>query len=329
MKSRLTIVLLFFSIAPITNAAGPLLRLVQTIPLPNVAGRIDHMAVDVSGQRLFIAALGNNSVEVVDLRAGKLGRTLGGFQEPQGVAWIPDRGELFVASGGDKMCHVLDGSSFAATALSGKIDDADNVRYDAGAHRVYVGCGQGALRVLDTKNWSAVGAVPLSAHPESFQLETRGPRLFVNVPGVQQVEVVDRSKLRVIASWPLMNSQANFPMVLDEERRRAFVGCRRPPTMVVFDLDSGKEVTTIPVDGDADDVFLDAKRQRIYISCGAGILDVIDSTSFKLLDQIATASGARTSLFVPELDHLYLAVPHRGKQPAEIRVYEPIAKAAD
>jgi DNA-binding beta-propeller fold protein YncE len=330
MKSCLTIALLFFSIAPITNAAGPsLLRFVQTIPLPKVEGRIDHMAVDVPGQRLFIAALGNNSIEVVDLRAGKRSYAVGGFHEPQGVAWIPDRSLLFVASGGDETCHVLDGSSFASTALTGKIDDADNVRYDAVAHRVYVGCGQGALRVFDTRNWSVVGEIPLPGHPESFQLETHGPRVFVNVPGVQQVEVVDGSKMRVIASWPLKNSQANFPMAVDEERRRVFVGCRKPPAMIVLDSGSGKEVANIAIDGDADDVFLDAKRRRIYISCGAGFLDVIDSASFKLLEKVSTASGARTSLFVHELDRLYLAVPHRGKQQAEIRVYEPNDKTTD
>jgi DNA-binding beta-propeller fold protein YncE len=323
MKSCLTIALLFFSVARITNAASPLLRFVQAIPLPSVEGRIDHLAVDVEGQRLFIAALGNNSVEVVDLRAGKRSRSLTGFHEPQGVAWIPDHGQLFVASGGDETCHVLDGSSFASTTLAGKIDDADNVRYDAAAHRVYVGCGNGSLKIFNATNWSVAAEIPLPAHPESFQLETQRPRIFVNVPGTRQVEVADRSKMSVVASWPLTNSQANFPMALDEEHRRAFVGCRNPPTMVVLDLNSGKEVATVAIDGDADDVFLDARRRRIYISCGAGFLDVIDSTDFKLLEKVPTASGARTSLFVPELDRFYLAVPHRGKQQAEIRTYQP------
>jgi DNA-binding beta-propeller fold protein YncE len=323
MKLSLTIPLLFFSAALRTNAAGPLLVGVETIPLPNVEGRIDHMTVDVPGQRLFIAALGNNSVEVVDLRAGKLGHTLGGFHEVQGVAWVSDRGQLFVASGGDDLCHVVDGNTFKSTALAGTIDDADNVRYDAVAHRIYVGCGHGALRIFNTESWSTVGEISLPAHPESFQLETHGPRLFVNSPGVQHVAVVDRSKMRVIASWSLTGLQANFPMALDEEHRRAFVGCRAPPTMVVLDLDSGKEIARVPIDGDADDVFLDSKQGRIYISCGVGYLDVIDSTTFKLVERVATASGARTSLFVPELDRLYLAVPHRGRQPAEIRVFQP------
>jgi DNA-binding beta-propeller fold protein YncE len=324
MKPFVTFALLLLVARPPTNAANPsFLRLAQTIPLPSVEGRLDHMAIDVEGQRLFIAALGNSSVEVVDLRAGKRSHSLGGFHEPQGVAWISDRRQLFVASGGDEMCHVLDGSSFASTTLAGKIDDADNVRYDAAAHRVYVGCGNGSLRVYDSTNWTVVDEVTLSAHPESFQLEARGPRIFVNVPDVRHVEVADRSKTRVIASWPLKSAQASFPMGLDEERRHVFVGCRKPPTMIVLNVDSGKEIATVPIDGDPDDVFLDAKRNRIYISCGAGFLDVIDSSNFKLLEKIPTATGARTCLFVPELNRLYLAVPHRGDQQAELRVFEP------
>src|ERR1044071_2363356 len=167
------------------------LRLVQTIILPGVEGRLDHMAVDVAGQRLFIAALGNNSVEVVDLKAGQRERSLTGFREPQGLAWIPERKALIVASAGDNECHVLDGKSFASMAVTGKIEDADNVRYDAAARRVYVGCGNGALRILDAPNWHVAGDIALTAHPESFQLEMHGPRIFVNVPSARRVEVID------------------------------------------------------------------------------------------------------------------------------------------
>jgi DNA-binding beta-propeller fold protein YncE len=304
------------------SAHGETLRLVQTIPLPNVEGRIDHMAVDVAGQRLFIAALGNNSVEVVDLRAGKRTQSLTGFREPQGVAWIPGHDQLLVASGGDDVCHVLDGKSFAATAIAGKIEDADNARYDAGAHRVYIGCGNGTLRVLNTTNWSVAGEIALPAHPESFQLQTHGPLIFVNVPGAHSVEVIDREQKRVVSSWPLKSAGGNFPMALDEEHRRLIIGCRKPTVLVVLDTDSGQEITSVEIDGDADDIFCDAKRNRIYVSCGAGFLDVLDAGSFKMLQRIPTGGGARTSLFVPELNRLYLAVPHRGNQQAEVRVYE-------
>src|SRR6266850_1644674 len=213
---------LILTVILLTCAAGhpATLRLVQTIPLVGVEGRIDHMAIDINGQRLFITALGNNSIEVVDLHAGKRIRSLAGFHEPQGVAWIPERGQLFVASGEDETCRLLDGNTFAATAVDGKISDADNVRYENPAHRVYVGCGNGSLRVLDTTNWRVVREIALPAHPESFQLESRGSRVFANVPNAHCVEVIDRAAGRVISTWPVDRPAANFPMALDESNRR-------------------------------------------------------------------------------------------------------------
>lgn len=301
------------------------LRLVQSIPLDGVEGRIDHMTVDVAGQRLIIAALGNNTVEIVDLRAGKRIRSLAGFHEPQGVAWIPERGQLFVASGEDDTCHLLDGKTFTAAAIGGKISDADNVRYENAAHRVYVGCGNGSLRVLDTKNWRIVREITLPAHPESFQLESRGSRVFANVPNAHCVEVIDRAAGRATGRWQVENASGNFPMAFDEEHHRLFIGCRKPPMLIVFDSESGKEVASVAIDDDPDDAFYDAKRGRIYISCGAGFLDVLDQNAplpYNVAERIPTASGARTSLFVPELNRLYVAVPHRDKQPAEVRVYD-------
>ena len=304
------------------SAHAGTLHLVQSIPLDGVEGRIDHMAIDIKGQRLFVAALGNNSVEVLDLRAGKRVRSLTDFREPQGVAWIAKPGQLFVASGGDAVCSVVDGRTFAITHVGNRVEDADNVRHDAGAHRVYVGWGGGSLKVFDSTNWDELGEIRLPAHPEGFQLETRGPRIFADVPSSHRVAVINRAIMKAADSWPLKSAEENFTMALDEEHRRVFVGCRKPPTLVVLDSDSGKEVTAVSIDSDTDDIFFDAKRNRIYISCGAGFIDVLDSTGFKMLERIPTAGGARTSLFVPELNRFYVAVPHRGNQPAEVRVYE-------
>jgi DNA-binding beta-propeller fold protein YncE len=310
----------------ISDARSETLRLVQTIPLPGVEGRIDHMAVDVTGQRLFIAALGNNSVEVVDLRAGERSQSVTGFHEPQGVAYVADADQLYVASGGDSTVKVYDAKSFHLVTTLRGLDDADNARLDASAKRAYVGYGSGALAVIDATTAKRVGDIKLAGHPESFQLERKGNRIFVNVPTAKQVAVVDRKRHSVIATWPLKNAAANFPMALDETNRRLFVGCRDPATLILLDSDSGKEVARVAIDKDADDVFYDAKRNRIYISCGAGFIDVLDCHTprpHSLTGNISTASGARTSLFVPELDRLYLAVPHRGNQRAEVRVYEP------
>jgi len=320
MKQSLLIILLL--VARVFSADATGLRLVQSIPLPDVEGRIDHLVIDVAGQQLFVAALGNNSVEVVDLHTGKPLHRLGGMLHPQGVAWISDRNQLFVASGQDATVKVFDGKSYRLESTLEGLDDADNVRYDARAKLVYVGYGDGALAVIEAATRKRVGDIRLSGHPESFQLERNGPRIFVNVPAAKDIAVIDREKLAVIDTWPVEQAAANFPMALDEEKRRLFVACRKPATLLALNTDSGQTIMNVPIDGDADDVFYDARRNRVYISCGAGVLDVLDADGLKVREKIPTAAGARTSLLTSELNRLYLAVPYRGNQPAEVRVYE-------
>ncbi len=299
-------------------------RQVQTIPLPGVEQRIDHMAVDTEHQRLFVAALGNNTVEVIDLREGKRVRNIAGLHEPQGIAYVPASNRLFVTNGQGGTCVIFDASAFQPVAVLPFDDDADNVRYDIKHNRIYVGYGSGALGIIDAAGRKALGSVRLSGHPESFQLETNGPRIFVNVPGAGQIAVVDRLKRQVIATWPLAGGRSNFPMALDEPNHRLFVGCRDPARVLVYDTSSGKVSASIAIAADTDDVFYDAARKRLYVSCGAGFLDIFqqkEGNHFERTAHISTAAGARTSLFVPELNRLYLAVPHRGGQQAEIRVF--------
>ena len=304
--------------------AGPL-RLIQTIPLRNVEGRIDHMAVDLKGERLFIAALGNNTVEIVDLRAGKHMETITGLHEPQGVGFVPEFNKIFVANAQSGACEVFDGSSFKRIKRIKLSDDADNIRYDAAARRVYVGYGSGGLGIVDAATGDQLGEIKLDGHPESFQLEKSGTRIFVNIPTSQKIVVVDREKRAAVTAWPVAGATANFPMALDETHHRLFVGFRKPAKLVVYDTESGKVIANLDSPGDADDIFHDGTRQRIYISGGDGFIGIIqqqDADHYKSLTKIPTASGARTSLFVPELGRLYLAVPHRGTQRTEIRVYE-------
>jgi DNA-binding beta-propeller fold protein YncE len=302
-----------------------LLRLVQTIPLPNVEGRIDHMDVDIKGQRLFIAALGNNTVEVLDLRAGKRIRTITGLHEPQGIGFIPEFNKIFVANAKTGACEAFDGASFKSIKSIKFPDDADNIRYDAAARRVYVGYGNGGLGIIDVATGDQAGEIKLEGHPESFQLEKSGPRIFVNIPTSQKIVVVDREKQATITAWPTAGTTANFPMAFDETQHRLFVGFRKPAKLTVFDTESGKVVTNLDSPADADDIFYDATRRQIYISGGDGFIGVVqqqDADHYKTLTKVSTASGARTSFFVPELGRLYLAVPHRGTQRAEVRVYE-------
>jgi len=301
------------------------LRLVQTIPLPNVEGRIDHLAVDLKGQRFFIAALGNNTVEVADLQAGKRIQSIGGLHEPQGVSFIPEFNKLFVANAKNGACDVIDGSSLKRVKSIKLSGDADNIRYDAAKKQVFVGYGDGALAIIDATSGDRIGEIKLKGHPESFQLEKNGPRIFVNVPTAQQIAVVDRDKRAVTATWPTGDAAANYPMALDEEHHRLFVGFRKPARLVVFDTDSGKVVVALESPGDADDIFYDGARRRVYVSGGEGSIGIFqqkDADHYESISKIPTATGARTALFVPELNRLYLAVPHRGSQKAEIRVYE-------
>jgi len=304
-----------------TNA----LRLVQTIPLPNVEGRIDHLGVDVQGQRLFVSALGNNTLEVLDLRQAKRLTSITGLREPQGVYYVPATNRLFVANGDDGTCRMFDGSSYRLLATATFSSDADNVRYDRGRSQIYVGYGEGTLGILNAATGEKLADIPLQGHPESFRLEESGPRIFVNVPTANHsIAVLDRARHSLIATWPV-EAQANFPMALDEADHRLLVVTRKPARLIVLDTRSGKPVASQPAVGDADDAFYDASHQRVYISGGDGFIDIFAKHGpdhYQLTGRISTPSGARTSLFVPELNRLYLAVPHRGNQQAEIRVYE-------
>ncbi len=304
--------------------SGMPLHLERTIPLPGVQGRIDHMAVDLAGERLFIAALGNNTVEVIDLRVGKRIRSITGLSEPQGVIYLPEFRRLFVTNGGNGSCKVFDGNSLGLLDIVKFSADADNIRYEPQTKQVYVGFGAGALGTFDAKNGKRLWDVQLAGHPESFQLETMGPRIFVNVRPANQVAVIDKKKREVTAIWPVQDAKDNFPMALDESNHRLFIGCRNPAKIIIYDTESGKAVGSLDVAGDIDDIFYDSKTKRLYASCGEGFLVVFqqtDSNHYAVMARISTAKGARTSLFIPEQGRLYLAVPHYGEQQAEVRIY--------
>lgn len=306
----------------ISEAAEPL-KLVQTIALADVKGRFDHFSVDAKGNRLFVAALGNNTVEVVDLAAGKRSHSITGMSKPQGVLFIAEHNTLAVANGDDGTLKILDASTFAVKQKLTDMPDADNVRLDPHTGETWVGYGDGALaRVLSGMH---KGTVKLAGHPESFQLEKQGRRIFANVPDAKHIAVIDTRKDSIVATWPMEKFQANFPMALDEANHRLLVGCRRPARLVVFDTENGKAVADLAICGDTDDLFYDAKRKRIYISGGEGFIDVISQDSadtYAPLARIQTSSGARTCYFSADLDRLYLAVPDRRTQKAEIRVYQ-------
>ena len=301
------------------------LSLVESIELPRVEGRIDHLAFDSANQHLFVAALGNNTVEVLDVKAGRHIKSLPGFREPQGIAVVPDARLVAVANGQGEGLQLLKTDDYTPGQMVRLGDDSDNVRYDPSARRLYVGFGSGALAAVNPTDAKVLGEVKLPAHPESFQLERSGSRVYVNVPKADQIAVIDRTAMKVVATWPVVGAKSNFPMSLDEANHRLFVGCRRPAKVLAFDTTTGKEVSSFDIVGDTDDLFYDTARKRLYVSGGEGYIDVFQDQSasrFSRVARVSTAAGARTSLFVAEQSRLYLAVPHRGSQRAEIRVYE-------
>src|SRR5262245_30200724 len=323
MRALLAIVVAIVAI-PWLSAEEPL-TLVGSIELPRVEGRIDHLAFDAAGQHLFVAALGNNTVEVLDVKAGTHVKSLPGFREPQGIAVAPDAGLVAVANGQGEGLQFLGLDDYQPGASVRIGDDSDNVRYDASAKRLYVGFGSGGLASVSPTERKVLATVKLAGHPESFQLERSGPRIFVNVPTADQIAVVDRGLMRVVATWPVTGAKANFPMALDETDHRLFIGCRRPAKVLAIDTASGKEVAAFDIVGDTDDLFYDASRKRLSVSGGEGFIDVFQIESpnrFARAAHMATAAGARTSLFVPAVNRLFLAVPHRGGQRAEIRIYD-------
>jgi DNA-binding beta-propeller fold protein YncE len=300
-----------------------ILRLEAKIPLGEVRGRIDHMAVDTDRRRLFVAELGNNTVGIVDVGQRKVLQDLAGLKEPQGAGYLPSTDTLYVANGGDGSLRLFQGPSYTA---NGRIDfgkDADNVRVDRSMQHVVVGYGDGALAVIDGAKANKIGEVRLPAHPEGFQLDTGTGRAYVNLPNARGIAVADLSAGKVIAVWPIGAASANFPMAVDSDSNHVLAVFRNPPKLGVFDQRDGSISRMVDACGDADDLFVDAKRHRIYMSCGAGVIDVFDVHSYERLSRIPTVSGARTSLFVPEFDQLFVAARASGGSPAAIWVFRP------
>ena len=297
------------------------LQLEAKIPLGNVAGRIDHMAIDLEKHRLFVAELGNDSVGVVDLDAKKVVHRVSGLKEPQGVAYIRLNDSLYVANGGDGSVRVFHGPDYSP---AGRIElgaDADNIRADLPATRILVGFGSGAIAAIDLRDNAKTNTFALKAHPESFQLDATSGQIFVNVPNTRTIAVLDANTGKEAHTWPLRHG-GNFPMALDLEHKRVLVAFRNPAKLAAFDWEIGGLVSEVDICGDADDLFVDRKLNRIYVTCGAGFIDVLTADAkYSRVARIPTVAGARTGLFVPEMDRLLLGVRAGFKEPAAIWVY--------
>jgi YVTN family beta-propeller protein len=314
-----------------SSASLPLSR---AIPLAGVQGRFDHFAVDLAGNRLFAAATGNHSVEVIDLKTDKVAQSITGLGKPHGLAWVADAGSLYVADGALAELRVYRG---APLKLAGSIKlsaDADDMVYNGARHQLYVGHGgssaaePGKIAVIDTASFSLVANLPAASHPEALDLDEAGQRIFANIADSSQVAVIDGAHNEVASLWKLSGASDNVPMAYDGEHHVLYVACRTPATLIALDAASGAELSRVPTGNGADDLFYDASLSRVYVIGGGGQVDAFQVNADKKLiaiGTIRTAPGAKTALFVPSHRALYVGVPSTEGHPAEIRVFSTSA----
>ena len=306
----------------------------MTIPLSNISGRIDHLAVDLKNKKVFLAALEKGTVEVVDIRAGAVTQTLGGFQKPQGLLYVAKLRRLFVASGKDGTLKAFDGPSLKPSASTTVSLGADAIGYDPSANEIYVGSGgadagneRGDLTIFELDTLRRKAALATDAHAGGSVPDASNMRMFVLVPEKGEVVVVDRPTHKIRATWAVRDIQKDVAIALDEKNHRLFLGVRSPPSIVVLNSDSGEKVASVATVGTLDGLSFDASTRRIYTTGGEGFLDVtqqIDADHYRQIAHISTGPVARTSIFVPEWRRLFVAVPRDKDRTAELRVFEVV-----
>lgn len=331
MKKLAVLLIMVIAVGTADAQANQPLRLVQTISIPNVDGRLDHLGIDVAGRRLFVAALGNNSLEVIDLDKGKWVQSLSGLSKPQGVYYIPKAKKVFVANGSDGSCRMFAGSPLQSAGQLQLSLGADLMEYDPYSKVLYVGHGgrdagkeYGEFAIIDAGKGAQLGDIQTEAHPGGIAIERRG-RVFVTIPEKNKIIVVDAKKRQVTATWDLPQTQQPVSLALDEDDHRLFVGSRKPPQITVLDTETGKSVANMETIGLLDGISYDAAHKRIYVSGGEGFVGVYqqrDADHYEPLARIPTAYMARTSLFAPALNRFFVALPRHDNHDAEIQVFE-------
>ena len=304
------------------------LQLEEQIPVPSVAGRLDHFTADAKRRRLFVSALGNNTLEVIDVFAGRVIHSIKGLAQPQGPLYVAAVDKLYVANAEDGKVRVYDGETYTLRKTLDFGKDPDNMRYDEGSKTIFVGFGgdDGGIAMIDPKTDERTGQVyKTEGHPESFQVEASGGHIFVNVPDADNVvESIDK-KTGAVTKWALKGLRANYAMALNEKDHRLFTITRKTPMMVVLDTQTGNEVARLRAAGECDDVFFDASRNRIYVIGGEGIISVFeqkDPDHYELVANVPSSVGIRTGYFFAKRDRFYVGVPAKGNEPAQVWTYE-------
>ena len=306
------------------------LQLVKIISLPGIKGRIDHLDINLKKQIVYVAALESNAIEIVDLNSGKVVHSITGLDEPQGIAYIPQSQEIFVANGGNGDCYFYNANTFEKVAVIHLKPDADDVRFDSADKNIYVGYGRGGIAIIDADKHKLVGDIKLPSHPEGFQIDKKNNLLYVNLPGPDLISIVDLQKLKLIRNISENYRSGNFPMALDLSGNRLFIGYRHPGKLVVMNTKSGHRISVNELTNDSDDLFYDEGSKRIYVSCGGGytnlgyinIFQLEGGNKYNQIANIPTRNGARTSLLVPQLNLFLVAEPSVYSHDGELMVYK-------
>ncbi len=311
----------------------PVLELLQTTPLPELHdGDFDHFAVDVAGGRLFSTAEENSKVLVFDLKTTKLIQTIGDLKAPHSLLYRADSKKLFVVDGDLGEIKIYETDSYKPVGSIKLKEGADASVYDPSTKYLYVVNGgkdaklpNAYISVVDTTTAKTVGEIKVDSNDvEGMAIEKSGPRIFVVIRGNNSIEVFDRNKRTLLATWSIaQEGKKPTAIAFDEDGHRLFVGPRDPGKLIVVNSDSGKVVASMPAAAMVDDMAYDAQRKRLYFA-GTLFLDVFQQSDADHYDQIGhipTSFRAKTAILVPELNRFYLAVPHHEKQAAEIRVY--------
>jgi hypothetical protein len=323
---NLAVILISSFLAIPAQAADPSLELINTIVLKGKAGKLDHLALDAKRERLFLANTVNGTLDIVDVKDGKLLKQLRGQTGIQGIAYAADLDRVFVGLGGGGLCNVFTGDDYKLLKTVKFSDDTDNVRYDPASHQTFVAHNEKALGIIDAKTLAVSPDLKLPGSAEGFQIESGRPRLYLNIPSPCQVLVIDTLKKEIVGTYPVKLASNSHPLAIDEANKRIFIGCRTEPMVVVMDSETGKEIMKVDIPKDVDDLYYDAKRKKLYAACGEGFLAVIrqiDADKYEVAEKIPTVKQAKTAFFVPEVSRLYLAVPKQpDKDGPEIRVYK-------
>ncbi|MFA5265292.1 MAG: hypothetical protein WC378_15825 [Opitutaceae bacterium] len=328
LRLLLSIGLSALSLSAAETAAppSPRLRLVNTIPLPKVEGPIGGIAFDQPRRHLLVAATGNNTVEVVEVNTGRLIQSIPGLHEPQGIAFARDLNRFAAANRKEGSIALYDANTLdllSSVPLAGSVDI---VRYDSKPHILWVGYSKdpGFLVAVDLQEMQDIGRVKLEGCPALFQFETGGPFLYVIIPKAGHIAVVDRNRCNIAAKWPIASVSDFHSMALDEIGHRLFIAGRNPSKLLVLNTKTGGLVASLDITGDADDMFFDPVLRRLLVIGGEGSITMIameTADTYRVLETIPTARGARAACYLGTARQLYLAVPHDGDQQAEIRVF--------